>query len=247
MRKLLLILIILPTFLLSQNFISPSKQWNVLSGGGISESTEIYKIEGDTLVDSILYYKLWISHDSLETLSNLGLLREESDIVYFMPSNSTEGVLYDFSLEVGDSTMVRNVFCEEIPITVVNIDTVEYSGILRKRWHLNSDFGEEIWIEGIGSVSGLVYTYYWHCIICPYWYLLCFHDNDVLEYIMPGGSYCYINTVGIDENQDNGMETSRKLIKIIDLTGREVSEPRLNQPFIEIYDDGTTQKKMKLK
>jgi len=40
---------------------------------------------------------------------------------------------------------------------------------------------------------------------------------------------------------------NRKLVKTVDLSGREISKPQKNQPYIEIYDDGTTQKKMKLK
>jgi len=40
---------------------------------------------------------------------------------------------------------------------------------------------------------------------------------------------------------------NRKLVKIVDLSGREIAKPRNNQPYIEIYDDGTTRKKMKLK
>jgi hypothetical protein len=40
---------------------------------------------------------------------------------------------------------------------------------------------------------------------------------------------------------------NRKLVKTVDLSGREISIPRKNQPYIEIYDDGSTQKKMKLK
>jgi len=38
----------------------------------------------------------------------------------------------------------------------------------------------------------------------------------------------------------------RKLIKLIDLSGREITKPFKNQPYIEIYNDGTTQKKIKL-
>ena len=39
----------------------------------------------------------------------------------------------------------------------------------------------------------------------------------------------------------------RKLIKTIDLSGKEISRPVKNQPYIEIYEDGTTQKKMIIK
>ena len=40
---------------------------------------------------------------------------------------------------------------------------------------------------------------------------------------------------------------NRNLVKTVDLSGREISKPQKNQPYIEIYDDGTTQKKIKLK
>jgi len=41
--------------------------------------------------------------------------------------------------------------------------------------------------------------------------------------------------------------TNRKLLKTVDLLGKEVTNPIKYQPYIEIYHDGTTQKKMKLK
>ncbi len=40
---------------------------------------------------------------------------------------------------------------------------------------------------------------------------------------------------------------NKKLVKRVDLFGKEISVPKPNTPFIEIYGDGTTQKKMKLK
>ncbi|OQX78253.1 MAG: hypothetical protein B6D64_07145 [Bacteroidetes bacterium 4484_276] len=185
-----------------QNFISPDKQWNVRLSGWSGVTTEIFKIEGDSIVDSISYNKIWISYDSLATMIFQGLLREESGIVYYIPPDLSEGILYDFNLEVGDTAKVKNKFCgdEEIPITVINIDTVEYFGISRKRWQLDSyGWPEEFWIEGIGSLNGPLYTKYWYCIVCPVWELLCFHNNDTLEYIMPYETDCYQNTVGIEE------------------------------------------------
>jgi hypothetical protein len=37
-----------------------------------------------------------------------------------------------------------------------------------------------------------------------------------------------------------------KLLKLIDLSGREISKPEKNQPYIELFDDGTTKKILKL-
>ncbi len=40
------------------------------------------------------------------------------------------------------------------------------------------------------------------------------------------------------------LNPNRKLVKIVDFSGKEIIKPHKNIPFIEIYDDGTTQKKM---
>lgn len=208
MKQIVLIIGLAMVFnisLLGQNFISSDKQWNVRLSGGYGYTTEIFQIEGDSLVDSISYSKIWVSFDSLATLTFQGLLREESNVVYYIPPNLSEGILYDFNLEIGDTTMVKNIFCgdEEIPIIVINVDTVEYFGISRKRWQLDSDGGiEEYWVEGIGSLNGPLYTKYWYCIVCPVWEVLCFHNNDILGYIIPYETDCYQNTVGVNENND---------------------------------------------
>lgn len=39
----------------------------------------------------------------------------------------------------------------------------------------------------------------------------------------------------------------RKRIKLFDLSGREIIKPQKNIPYIELYDDGTSQKKMNLR
>jgi len=42
-------------------------------------------------------------------------------------------------------------------------------------------------------------------------------------------------------------DPNRRLLKIIDFSGREIRNLEMYQPFIEVYDDGTTQKKMIIK
>jgi hypothetical protein len=80
-------------------------------------------------------------------------------------------------------------------------------------------------------------------------------------YIITGITYsngnAYYEDVYLIKTDENGVITftseisipnpNRKLIKTVDLLGRVISKPRKNQPYIEIYDDGTTQKKMKIK
>jgi hypothetical protein len=188
----------------AQDFISPVKQWNVRLAA-LGYSTEVFKIAGDSLVEGTSYNKIWVSYDSLTTWVFQGLLREASDVVYYMPPGHSEGVLYDFNLGVGATAMVRNIFCgdEDIPITVIHMDTVAYNGIERKRWHLGANGNvAEYWVEGIGSLNGPLYTSYWHCIVCPVWDLLCYFENDTLAFKMPYTTECYQNTVGLTENVD---------------------------------------------
>jgi len=185
----------------TQSFLSNDKQWNVrLNSFGIS--TEVFKIEGDTIINSVPYQKIWVSYDSLMTWVFMGSVRENENIVYYLHPDYSEGVLYDFTLEAGDTAWVRNYFCDEVvPVYVIGVDTVEYFGVSRKRWHLGgNDYSVEHWIEGIGSLWGPLYTRFDYCIICPVWELLCYHESDTLLYILPGENECYQQTVGIDEN-----------------------------------------------
>ena len=184
----------------SQDFISEDKQWNVRLFS-FGTYTEVFKIEGDSTFNSLNYKKIWMSGDSLASWYYKGLLREESNVVYYVPPNTSEGVLYDFNLEIGDTTYVKNAFCgdEEIPIYVVDIDTVEYFGIPRKRWHLGENgYTEEFWVEGIGSLFGPLYTNYDYNVVCPVWDLLCYHKDDELLYILPGQVDCFQGTVGVE-------------------------------------------------
>ena len=76
----------------------------------------------------------------------------------------------------------------------------------------------------------------------------------ITGYSLESNNSYYVNLIKTDEN---GIITStteihipnpnRKLINLIDLSGREITIPKKNRPFIEVYDDGTTQKKMILK
>lgn len=215
MKRILLLAIIAISFqftLPAQNFVSPDNQWNVLASGmPQSAITEIFWFEGDSVVNNKTYQKFWISRDSLLNRQFEGLMREDSNVVYFIPPEQNESILYDFNAQIGDTVSIVNYFCfEAFPFVVYDIDTVEYYGMSRKHWYLGIQ-GEirEIWIEGIGSYSGPLYSAYEMCIVCPYWGLLCFHQQGALQYMKPDETVCYIKTVGQTEN----LEASALLIK----------------------------------
>ena len=144
---------------------------------------------------------MWVSYDSLVSGNYAGLVREAGDRVYYVPPNSnSEGLLYDFALEAGESTWIRNIFSfdDSVQVTILEVDTVEYMGVERRRLAIEG-INYDFWIKGIGSTMGPVHSQYEYFVVCPSWELLCFHHQNELLYIMPNMDECWLNTVGIDE------------------------------------------------
>lgn len=203
MKKTLLSLTIglfMTAHLFSQDFVSSGNQWNVRVGSFGGFSTQIFFIDGDTTFNATDYQKIWLSSDSLQTRSYFGMVRQDGDVVYYVPPDGTEGVMYDFSLTTNETVMIKSFFCgnSEVQVTVLDVDTVEYMGVERRRLLIDESY-EEYWIEGIGSTNGPAYSQIYQCIICPIWELLCFHHQNQLLYILPGEEECWQESVSISE------------------------------------------------
>ncbi len=189
----------------AQSVLQDNKQWNVYTPGTClcGFYTEILYIEGDTLIQNKTYKKLWRSDDSLNIVFRYRYLREEAGKV-FMYNAVTQKTskLYDFTKSIGDTIHIANALCEDTPVvmTVTSMDSVEYNGSLHQRWYLQSDlagFTDE-WIEGIGSIHGLVYPAYQFCSDSE-WDLWCVFQDQQLQYKAPGTMVCYSAPVGIEE------------------------------------------------
>ncbi len=198
----------------SQNFIDENKQWNVIfeAGGVPGHKTEIYTIDGETTIAGVTYQQLWVSQDSLATRSIKGFLREANNQVYYLPEGvykrtNEAFLLYDFNLEVGDTTTIINDF-GLATIKVLNIDTVQYEGVARKRWEISgieeNTYPSDYWIEGIGSTNGIIYSVFWENVVCPSWTLSCYYEGGNLMFKNPCTAYCYVeNNLGVEDNTDN--------------------------------------------
>ncbi len=113
----------------------------------------------------------------------VGAIREDTILrrVYFLPMDSIhERLLYDFSLNVGDTLKsYLNTYCQHP--TVTEIDSILINGDYRKRWTFND--GGCLWngqiIEGIGSTMGLLIPF-----VNFEWggYLTCFSEENVNIY-----------------------------------------------------------------
>lgn len=148
--------------------------------------------QGDTVLNSLSYHKVY-KNDSYE-ISYSGGLRQDGEKVYYWDRDCDSPVLlYDFGLTVGDSIALACMLCDEEPLyaQVVSVDSVMI-GDMSYRKRINFTYGYSYsWIEGIGSVYGLLYPYY-SCILCVcYQKLVCFEQDGQVLYLNESDVPCF--------------------------------------------------------
>jgi hypothetical protein len=129
------------------------------------ETIDIYRdfIEGDTIINSYVYYRVFKSGYWQENFSQMHyynhvfhhFLREENNKWYTIDDYQQEDLLYDFNLEVGDTVNSAFTHYNDYPITITAIDTILVDSEPKKRFHLNWVSGADYIIEDIGATSGL--------------------------------------------------------------------------------------------
>ncbi|NQU87509.1 MAG: T9SS type A sorting domain-containing protein [Mariniphaga sp.] len=158
----------------------------------------------DTVINGIVYHKLFHTHASEITRKNsecIGGIREDSlkrvfasRSLFNLVPEIKEVLIYDFSLNEGDTlytnyadSICTNSFLNEYEV-VNSIDTILLYNSYRKVYTLDNP-NQTIWIEGIGCVQGLLTCW-------PDWptnqmknELVCMHQNDTLMYFNTGMFY----------------------------------------------------------
>lgn len=140
--------------------------------GYVTQSYSIF-VSNDTLIGTETYHKLFIPYlksdssgcSSASVTQGIykGCIREDSSakkVYYIKPFLSTEKLLYDFNLQVGDTIYGELEAPGSAKDTVIAIDSVEAwgsGGGWVKRWFINSCYNIYI-IEGVGSNYGLIET-----------------------------------------------------------------------------------------
>ena len=209
--------------------------------------TQYVYFDGDSTVDAVSYKKVFSSNDKLhKNIKYEGLIREQGQKTYFIPANSeTEYLLYDFSLEEGMSFEYSFLNGEPSATFYVNrVDFIEISGSMKKRMELKL-FGRDvdIWIEEVGSLSGILHPMYKGFLSGNERLLLCYYQKNELIYKNPVYSECYydkdedivsVQTIMIDNNIDvypNPIDdaltvfssnSTISLIEIFDISGKKV-------------------------
>lgn len=163
--------------------------WNSKYGGYYGTPIVRFGLYGDTVINNQVYKKVYqIVDDSTLNLVNMtyyAAIRENASKQIFakMTDYDDEILIYDFSLNIGD-TIISNSpsgYLNDLCI-IADIDSIELeNNQFRKRFKIN-DYGQDYWIEGIGSIGGL-FNPIMDYIIGSYCDLTCFKYNDTALYI----------------------------------------------------------------
>jgi hypothetical protein len=168
------------------NFFADGARWVYSTGEG-SEPGQVWNtsseeqtiIHGDTAISGLTYSKLYTTRHTIVEIFNPmpphpqyyhyynstgpAFLRYDTVLnrVYYLPSiDSTERLIYDFTLQVGDATPMQ---AEYFPFTTIRlIDTVTVFGVPLRRFFLTDDTqltaeGRNFILEGIGGSNGLTF------------------------------------------------------------------------------------------
>jgi hypothetical protein len=159
-----------------------------------------YLTDGDTSINNLEYIKLkkiqfniFCYKDTLFT-EYVGAYRNDimASKVYFVPEGyQQEQLLYDFSLNVGDTVpqTYQNFLYPEL--VVEDIELISIEGQLRNRftyWNPPDPLNLRFYVyDGIGSDFGPLEYY---ALVENPFYLKCFYESDTLKYLHPGDSLC---------------------------------------------------------
>jgi hypothetical protein len=170
---------------------------------GNNYSTYHIKFEGDSVVENVNYRKIWRCHDEnqLEWFF-YGLIREDDqNRVYYKPLVYPEGLIYSFGVSVNDTVQALNTSLntmDTLNFVVTEIDSVLMLDKFRKRISLYEYINnkEEIWIEGIGSLYGVLNS----CNnayggVCGGYEALCYQENGFMIYQHPSYNTCHYSAL----------------------------------------------------
>ena len=244
----------------SQNYypiVQENNEWNVLQviypGTGNPWDTiywtQTYKLTGDTIISEQTYKKVYLSEEEIPTNWEYegGIREEEEKVWYFSKYGNGETIIYDFTIEVGDTITYLPQ-----PLVVDSINYREINGEDRKHFYLS--YLEipytEFWIEGIGSNYGILSSGGGMGIGGWTWFL-CMSENGELIYMNPNYNSCHLISTGFEEIKNSIIQvypnpTQDKIkianidniqiesISLVNLKGQNVREFEKNKTDLDL-------------
>lgn len=175
-------------------------------------------ITGDTIINGINYHKLQVPIEviisngqcaTFGTWTNPGYyaggIRQEilnKKVFFIPPTDTTEQLLYDFNMQVGDTVrgyIENSVFPDDI---VQSIDSILVGSDYRKRWRINPYYNIDI-IEGIGSTYGLIEQSPGNVSDNNVYIISCFSENGLTLYSTTTTSCQLITAVNAMDKPQN--------------------------------------------
>ncbi|MCX6257795.1 MAG: T9SS type A sorting domain-containing protein [Bacteroidia bacterium] len=218
MKILIFLLLIISVNCLGQSsisFVDTNATWNVAKTfpaatqqypDFVSTLTKIYGYKGDTLINGVLWSKMYFTPDSdfsaSSNLTKAGYLRTANNLVFYMDTLFNQDTIYNFNLHSGDS--VKYDIGEAYSyLFVTNLDSIIIDGNYHKRFFFSEPIMgfsilKEIWIEGIGSVHGPLFPanpVLFSTEIPDSLFLTCYKINDTVFWNNQNYNDCYINIV----------------------------------------------------
>jgi len=243
----------------------------LLSGGSIQPVSYFTKFSTDTIINGLNYKKILNSNDfSMESWSLIGFIREDTIAkkVFFMNLDNDEGLMHDFNVIVGDTIYLHNPLRSFLDLTSpcivhsvyqMNINGINYNAIDVMSINDIDGSSKETWIEGIGSLIGLLEIGHKLSGAVGWSYkLLCYFEKDSLLYHCSEYNLCfYSNLNSIISNHVNNnsiniapnpfitkaLITSNKnritYVEIVDITGNIIKKYKVkaSQSFELLRDD----------
>ncbi|TAH42438.1 MAG: T9SS type A sorting domain-containing protein [Bacteroidetes bacterium] len=191
--------------------------WNVHSACAnnpncVEHETKNYFINGDSIVNNLVYKKIYMkgqgylssinfpggscsgSYSYIDTIPSLLLRSQDKKMYVRMSYDTSEYLLYDFDLEIGD-TLTPTHYCNLNDIYVIGIDSIATPNGYLKKFELSNNSSARYLLEGIGNSNGLIEPFYtvFECAFS----LNCYSLNDSSYYPF-GGLQCALST-GIAE------------------------------------------------
>lgn len=180
-----------------QSLLQEGKLWSNTGIGtmpGSIYSSYFIKFMGDTTINGMVYKKIMKSNDALHSKWTLnGYIREElatGKVFTFNESAGKDILLYDFSLEMGDSILTGDGHSYAKVTKVVN-SSFGSSTIIRKQIYFFDPNGTTKWIEGIGSTWGIMEGLNSFYTTGADHKLVCYSENDQQIYHNPKFMNCF--------------------------------------------------------
>ena len=220
-------------------FLAPHRIWSVLEETSCSSGTSSYKCPGDTIINGNSYRKV-VSCYCDSSLTNWYpesyYVRETATGEVFKYESGSEHRIYTFNLVAGDSVFTGyQIGGIDAYAQVDIVDSILINNSFRKRIIFDPWFNE-VWIEGIGSLSMPFSPFINSFFSGLQFSLLCVCDSANVTYQKPGWNTCYYVFTGMDNARESLSMVTVYPNPLTSATRITINHPEQASSRIDLYN-----------